>query len=158
MLNENNEQMRIKLMEVARECNEDEKIWAKIADVILGTDFEKNYCSLKASIEKNLINAENINVNPLNVDTSDDECSTIMNSIMSEYEEQVRNKYKQDGKTNSQIDCVMNLYKNAQHFDFLIAKDSLEKNQMDVSIRRTHIGKIKDGLSTHKINDYWCIH
>jgi hypothetical protein len=85
LLDINKEDIKRELNAAAEVCHIDPK-WGGAFDEYLGISntsqsvLEQNYCFLKTSIDNNLIDIKNIDVNPNNIDTSVINCEAIIES------------------------------------------------------------------------------
>jgi hypothetical protein len=163
MLDENKKDIKKVLNDAAEDCDSD-PTWAGIFDEYLDITntskpvVEQNYCSLKTSIDKNLIDIGDFNINPHNIDTSKVDCDAIIEDMKTESNEKIRSEYKKKGISNDKVECVMNSLKNSQFFDVLIAISGLEKNNIDPAVRAQNKEKLNSQLQSGFIGLFSCFY
>ena len=101
---------------------------------------------MKTSIDKDLINIENIDVNPDNIDTSNVDCNTIFENRKTDIVRELRIKYNELGMFNNQINCIINLLTNSDFFDTSIALETLEKIDIEPSVRAKNKEKLSRSI------------
>ncbi|CAG9806659.1 unnamed protein product [Chironomus riparius] len=153
MLNENKEDMKNVLNDAAKDCQSD-PTWAGIFDEILDitntskTVVEQNYCSLKTSIDKKLINIGDFDINPHNIDTSKIDCDKIIEELKTEIDEKLRSEYNKKGLSRSSVECVINNFRNSRFYEISIAIGALEKNDIDSAVRAENKEKLTPQLQS----------
>lgn len=162
ILNVNKEAMKGILNNIAKDCNSDDK-WAGIFDDVLDIKntshaaLESNYCLLKTSIDKNLINIENINVNPFNIDTSNVDCNAIVENRNADIVNQLTSKYNELGLPKNKVDCIIMNLKSSNFFDTTIALETLEKLDIEPSVRARSKEKLSSSIQAGIRGIFTCV-
>ena len=161
MLSENKEDMKKILNDAAEACHSD-PTWGGIFDEYLGITnssqavLENNYCSLKTSIDKKLINIGDFNINPYNIDTTKVDCDAIIESKIAEIDEKLKSEYKKKGLSGRSIDCVVKNFKKSGFYDVTIAIEGLEKNDIDSAVRAHNKDKLSPQLQSGILGLFSC--
>lgn len=140
MLEKNKNDMQKVLNNAAVACQSD-PTWSGIFDEILGITntsqvvLEQKYCLLKISIDKNLIKVGDFDINPHKIDTTNVDCSKILEDRKAEIDQTLRDEYEKKGLPNNSVECVIRNFRSSRFYDVTIAIECLEKNDFDPAVR-----------------------
>jgi hypothetical protein len=161
MLDENKKNMKKVLNDAAEACHSN-PTWEGIFDEYLDITnksksvAEKNYCSLKASIDHKFVDIGDININPQNIDTSKVDCNKIIEDSKADFYEQLRDENTQMGYENDKVDCIINSFKNSQFFEISLALNALESNPIDSAVRAQNKDKLNKKLRSAMFRTFSC--
>lgn len=132
----------------AEDCNSD-PTWAGLMDNVLGIKnttlivLQQDYCFLKNSIDKKLINVGEVKMNPENIDIHNLNCDEFIQNHMNEVIRNLRKVFEEKALRTDQIDVLINILKTGNFFDVQIAIVVIEKLDISLELLREN----KQGLA-----------
>lgn len=163
MIADNKKDMKKVLNDVAEACHSD-PTWSGIFDEYLDIKntsqvvLEQNYCSLKTSIDKNLLQIGNFEINPYKIDTTKVDCGKIIEGRKAEIDEKLKTEYKKKGLPDRSIECVIRSFRNSNFYDVTIAIECLEKNNIDSAVRAENKKRLSPQLESGINGLFSCLH
>lgn len=139
------------LVEAARICRSD-KSYGGLFDEILGINsslvlHQENYCLLKYVVDNRFIDIPDITTNPLNINTMNFDCRTIIETKKRENERKLLEAFQINKYSNEAIECLLERYKHENIFGWNTAKNLLTKIEIVVSLRVAEDMRISKILS-----------
>lgn len=137
------------LLEAARICRSD-KTYGGLFDQILGINssialHQENYCLLKYVVDNRFIDIPDIPTNPMNINTLNFDCRSIIETKKRENERKLLEAFQQNKYSGDAIECLLERYRHENIFGWNTAKNLLTKIEIVVTLRvaeDTRISKI----------------
>lgn len=109
-------------------------------------DYQYDYCMVKYAIDHQLVELENIEINPHLIDTDSVNCTNIVNIERSKTEKKYSDKMSATETDQKSLDCAMNEFRNVNMFDWKVASGLIKR--LDIQGQTYRISKkIEEFLS-----------
>jgi hypothetical protein len=107
----------------------------------------ENYCLAKFVKDNKMLDVNNFETNPNNIDTENIDCDNIFAAKITAYENSVREDFKKDGIVDVRIlDCAIGKYRAAKVLENAVASDVLEQIDISIEDKRRNKQKILESL------------
>ncbi|KAG5675510.1 hypothetical protein PVAND_005406 [Polypedilum vanderplanki] len=161
LLENNRNDMKRILNEVAEECESD-KTWAGAFDDVLGNTnstlsvLEQNYCVLNYLLDNEIIEVENANRNPENIDISNINCDVIMNNYFTKLQNDVKEKYSTSSEDEGELECIQQKM-NKKNLTTILAVNEIEKLDIPLDEKRRNKAKLEKLTQKYVKDIFSCV-
>lgn len=131
---------RLILEKVAKDC-ESNPTYLGVFDRILGINsshaaIEQNHCILHYSINNGFLDIPRFKLNPMNLTTSATRCREVIGQVRSEKASRLIQAFRRANYSSEAIQCLLDKYYDERIFGWNLAKDIVNKINIDDNLRR----------------------
>ncbi len=150
------------LEDIARQCLVDDKNFVKIFNDVLGIKnetlvaYQHEYCMAKYVVDNDLLEVNNLDINPQRIDTNNVNCDYIIDVERSKTEKELSDKLSATPEGQRSLSCVLNAFRSGNMFGYKIALIVLNNLDVTSEVKVEQSNKISVKLGEFAMSTFMC--